>query len=121
MLIQPFVENAIWHGLSGLDHHGQLDIVFRVENDKFIVEIADNGRGRKAAAEIKRQTKGHKSRGVSISESRMRLFQELYKAKIELKIDDGRDKTEKGTIVRIELPSLKVELKTEVEGMDIDS
>jgi hypothetical protein len=52
---------------------------------------------------------------VSISESRMRLFQELYKAKIELKIDDGKDQVAKGTIVRIELPSLKIEPKKENE------
>jgi ligand-binding sensor domain-containing protein len=121
MLIQPFVENAIWHGLADIDYHGHLEIRFELQKGKFFVEIIDNGRGRKAAAEIKRKTKGHRSRGMTISESRMRLFQELYKAKIELKIDDGRDETEKGTIVRIELPSLKVELKTEVEGMDIDS
>ena len=116
MLVQPFFENAIWHGLSDLDYHGQLDILFYKENDKFIVEITDNGRGRKAAAEIKRKAKGHKSRGMCISESRMRLFQELYKAKIELKIDDGKDQREKGTVVRIELPSLIVEPKKENEN-----
>lgn len=45
MLIQPFVENAIEHGLKNIDHKGQLNVLFREENQLLHIEVTDNGTG----------------------------------------------------------------------------
>jgi LytS/YehU family sensor histidine kinase len=78
MLIQPFVENALWHGLMHKTANRRLTIRFHPANDDvFICEVEDNGIGRKKAAEIKAQrtkTISHESKGINISTDRLRLI-----------------------------------------------
>jgi hypothetical protein len=70
LLIQPFVENAVLHGMNTLDVNGKINVKFsRIDNTLFI-EIADNGR---KAVEIA-NTKEHKSLGVSITQKRLTLL-----------------------------------------------
>lgn len=86
LLLQPFVENAINHGLRHKKTHGLLTIkmIFEEENDTLICVIEDDGVGRKRAAEIKIQSlKKHKSRGTQIIEERLATF----KASGELELD----------------------------------
>jgi LytS/YehU family sensor histidine kinase len=52
LVIQPFTENAIWHGLMHKEDKGQLDIDVSEENDYLYIKITDNGIGRKKAAEL---------------------------------------------------------------------
>ncbi|MGL5888248.1 MAG: histidine kinase, partial [Bacteroidia bacterium] len=66
MLIQPFIENAIWHGLLHKENGaGELTITIGRKNDLLQIEIDDNGIGRTAAAAITTNTpKKHKSVGI---------------------------------------------------------
>lgn len=106
MLIQPFVENAIWHGLSHLKEGGLLTLHFERLNERLIVTISDNGKGRKFAKKRMVKDSKHKSKGMSITQNRIRIIERLYKAKIEFSIFDMDESEETGTIVRIDLPLL---------------
>jgi sensor histidine kinase YesM len=79
MLLQPYVENALWHGLMHKEGDRKLCIFFnKEEDDTFKCVIEDNGIGRKKALELKEQqskTKRHVSKGMSISKDRIELLQ----------------------------------------------
>lgn len=105
MLIQPFVENAIWHGLRYLDTKGFLKISMIMEGDNLIVTIADNGIGRKKSEEIKtRFQKEHVSTGMRNIQSRADIINELYKIKIGVAVTDQSEENATGTIVNITIP-----------------
>lgn len=72
LLLQPFVENAIWHGLMNKDGHGQLDIAFAYDDSILTCTIIDNGVGRIKAEELKskKDVKG-KSMGLQITAERL--------------------------------------------------
>lgn len=76
LIIQPYTENAIWHGLMHKEEKGRLRIEISQENDFLVFKIADDGIGRKKAAELnsKSATK-HKSLGLKITEDRIRMMQ----------------------------------------------
>jgi tetratricopeptide (TPR) repeat protein len=75
LLLQPFVENAIWHGLMHREERGFLYIGMRVEGDTLICVIRDNGIGRKRAAQFKsKSVEKHKSMGLQITAERMALL-----------------------------------------------
>jgi len=73
MIIQPFVENAILHGLKHKEGKGILQISFTLKNDILVCEITDNGIGRQSAAEMKNKSAaGHKSSAINITEERLK-------------------------------------------------
>ena len=78
MLVQPFVENAIKHGLSHKHGDKNVDIHFDETNDSFIkVVISDNGIGRQQSAEINGSRKlAHQSMGMKITSDRLQLMQQ---------------------------------------------
>lgn len=79
MLFQPFVENAIWHGLLPLKNirPGKLKIAFRKNGpDSVFVIIEDNGIGREAAGRISRH-KSHNSVAVSLNQERLQLLSQV--------------------------------------------
>lgn len=45
MIIQPFVENSIEHGFSGITYHGELKVLFDEEQENVVIIIIDNGKG----------------------------------------------------------------------------
>lgn len=74
MLLQPFVENAIWHGLSPkVENDRRLDISFDIEHDQLICTIRDNGIGRKLAAQRK-DLENHESFGIRITQERLKIM-----------------------------------------------
>lgn len=102
MLIQPFIENAIWHGLRYIESNGRL-IVKVLDHDQYCsIIIDDNGIGRVKSAELKtKNQKSHNSTALKNIETRLSYIKKIYKKKFELKIVD---KTEgKGTIIYIKL------------------
>ena len=108
MLIQPFVENAIWHGLMQKEEGGKIEIDCRQKNDKIvIVTILDNGIGRERAAELKTKTATrHKSFGMKITSERMDIINQLYHIETKITIQDLKN-TEGvgvGTKVVLEIP-----------------
>jgi hypothetical protein len=110
MLIQPFAENAIWHGLlqkkSGI---GKLDISIMRKDDLLRICIDDNGIGRKAAEELRRGSpRKHKPVGVNNTMERIELIRLQYHKKISAEIIDklNDDGTSAGTTVIILIPDL---------------
>ena len=79
MLIQPYVENAIKHGiLYEKERRCRLDVYFKRTDDELICRIADNGVGRERAKEIQSSfIQMYKSRGTQIVEDRIKIMQEL--------------------------------------------
>ncbi len=104
MIIQPHLENAIWHGLRYLDKKGFLYLNFEFAAEKVVVIIEDNGIGLTKSRELKTNNqKAHESRGLSNTKERISLLNELYKKNISFEIiEKGMPQT--GTIVRIVFP-----------------
>lgn len=82
MLIQPYVENAIWHGLLHKrgEEKGKVIVDIRLESKCLVISITDNGIGRKKAAEIKarKTTNSRKSMGIQITGDRIAMINQLY-------------------------------------------
>ena len=91
LVIQPFVENAIVHGFSGLQKKGLIQIEFTQQKDCILCTITDNGIGRQAASQQKSQRDSlHKSMGLQVTAERLDLLNEN---KVEsLRIEDIIDK-----------------------------
>ena len=90
MLIQPYVENAIWHGISHKETLGIIKINFILDNENLLkCEVIDDGVGRKKAAEIKNaQARKNKSFGMSITKDRLKIINSLKDSKLNMKIVD---------------------------------
>jgi tetratricopeptide (TPR) repeat protein len=75
LLLQPFAENAIWHGLMQKEGQGMLEIAFELENNVLNCYITDNGVGRKKAEALKsRSAEKQKSMGMQITAGRLALL-----------------------------------------------
>jgi tetratricopeptide (TPR) repeat protein len=106
MIIQPYIENAVWHGLRYLDEKGNLDILFTQNENELVVSITDNGIGRKKSTEIKtRNQKTQASVGIQNIESRIGIMNQLYKVNIRATVADAFPGQEHpGTKVEIFIP-----------------
>ena len=106
MMIQPFVENAIWHGLMPLGGKGLVTLTFSQIGGFYHCLICDNGIGRQRAAQMKGRKEPHTSTGVSNVTERIRLMNGPLKNKIQLTIKDLRDPqgVPAGTLVELLLP-----------------
>ncbi|MFN8347255.1 MAG: histidine kinase [Spirosomataceae bacterium] len=104
LLLQPFVENAIWHGLMPSDKPTKnLQIRIRsVGGQRVEFEIEDNGIGRKKSAEMRsRSSVKRKSYGMDITQQRIDLFNRNYPNQLFIEIIDLQRDKETGTLVRI--------------------
>lgn len=108
MVLQPFVENAIWHGLmhKGKDEKGIININIKEEDDRLLCIIEDNGVGREKAKELREKSVlKNKSMGMKITEERLRL---LSRERLEqlIRITDLKDALNHalGTRVEINIP-----------------
>jgi len=103
MLIQPQLENAIWHGLRYKEEKGLLVLSVRTYGNELIVNIEDNGIGRKKSKELKtKHQKDHKSRGLTNTSERISLLNSLYNCRISMEIRDKEEDT--GVIVMFRFP-----------------
>ena len=103
-LIQPYVENAIWHGLMHKKEPGHVSInIKQVENQLHCV-IGDNGVGRKSAKS--NTTSTHKSSGMSINTQRLKLVEVIFKRPVKLIIEDLKNEKGEpnGTRVNLTIP-----------------
>jgi two-component sensor histidine kinase len=98
MIIQPFIENAIEHGFDMTFSSGKVDISIYKEQEKLIIEIADNGSG----YSDNKQSKEYPSRASQIIKDRLLLLNKKYKTDAAFDISNG--KNNKGTSVKIILP-----------------
>ncbi len=104
LILQPFVENAINHGLFHLKRRGTLTICMRLdEADRIICTISDDGIGRKAAAELRRKTyRKHKNRATQIVTERLDIFQRTGETDLQITTEDLHpEREETGTKVVI--------------------
>jgi LytS/YehU family sensor histidine kinase len=106
MIIQPFVENAIKHGLLHKKGNKLLAIRFEKIAESIICTIKDNGVGRQKAAEIKsRSPIAHKSFATNATQKRLELININRKNKITLEFTDlYTDNVASGTEVKIIIP-----------------
>lgn len=89
MLIQPQLENAIWHGLRYKEEKGLLTLSIHTAENELLVTIDDNGIGRKRSQELKtKNQKEHKSRGLTNTNERISLLNSLYHTHISMEIRD---------------------------------
>lgn len=100
MILQPFVENAIKHGILPKQGDGWVKILVREEKDALVCVIVDNGIGRQRSKQIQDSSiKAHKSRGLQLIKDRVEMLNQLdYNIKIDFK-----DPKEGGTIVTIKI------------------
>lgn len=92
MLIQPHLENAIWHGLRYKDEKGMLKLQFINENKQLKVVIEDDGIGLENSQKLKTgNQKLHISRGINNVKERIQLLNDLYKSNIQLTIENRKN------------------------------
>jgi tetratricopeptide (TPR) repeat protein len=113
LLLQPFCENAIWHGLkhladpqSGRHELGRLDIELSMDNKALICRITDNGIGRQKAAEIRsKSAEEKKSLGLNITTERLALLNQEKELSTSYEIVDLKDEKGKaaGTSVKLKI------------------
>ena len=92
LLLQPFCENAIWHGLMNKEGQGHLTITIMKENEYLNCVITDDGIGRAKAGELNKGTaKKEKSMGLKITTERLSLFNQDKEGHTFYEIDDITD------------------------------
>lgn len=92
LLIQPYVENAIWHGLMPKADGGNITIGISIENDSLLINIEDDGIGRENAEALKRKNKfNHTSHGSALNNERIAMFNARYKTNTRVVITDLTD------------------------------
>lgn len=109
MLIQPYVENAIRHGLKPKKSGGEVVVRITMANERLCISVQDSGIGRKASAALKqRQIVQHNSLGLTLTKERLQLLNrtrkktDLYEVEIvDLKDDTGQTT---GTLVKMFFP-----------------
>ena len=106
MLIQPQLENAVWHGLRYKDSAGTLSLSFVADGENILVVIEDNGIGLKKSMELKTEhQKAHNSRGQTNTRERINLLNHLYNTKITIEIIDKAG-DESGVLVKFLFPHI---------------
>ena len=106
LIIQPFIENAIWHGIVPKETGGTVMLNVKKEKGNVKIVVDDNGIGREASQQNKSLTGiTHQSKGVNLTQSRLELDNLLQQRKANLEIIDKKDEKgiPKGTAVVITL------------------
>ena len=107
MLIQPYLENAIWHGLRYTTDKGVLKLSFVKQERKIRVVIEDNGIGIAESKKSKTANQQkHSGRGISNTEERIKILNELYQQDICCTVTDKK-LPEHGVQVLLIIPLLK--------------
>ena len=107
LITQPFVENALRHGLLHKEGPKELWIEVKEREEALTITIRDNGIGRKAAGELRQnQNKGHRSFATEAYEHRIALYNEAHEKKIQLTIEDlvAPSGMASGTAVHLTIP-----------------
>jgi two-component sensor histidine kinase len=104
LLLQPFVENAIWHGLrqsQRTDKRLWIRVLMQ-DGQTLRLEVEDNGIGRQRAADLRsRSATQRKSYGMAITQQRIDLFNRNYAANLDVQLIDIEQQNQTGTLVRM--------------------
>ncbi|WP_228423047.1 tetratricopeptide repeat-containing sensor histidine kinase [Chryseobacterium mucoviscidosis] len=102
MLVQPFLENAIWHGLRYRTTKGFLNLSFEKENEQLKITVEDNGIGIEESKKQKTEhQKARKGRGMKNTLERIDLLNDLYKKEISCTVKDKENNS--GVLVILKL------------------
>ena len=108
LLLQPYVENAIWHGLMHKKEGGSIKIAIEQPSECLLhIEITDNGVGRELAAAYKsKSATRQKSFGLQMTSERISIINQLYQMEADVRIADLKDALNNviGTKVTIQIP-----------------
>lgn len=102
MLLQPYIENAIWHGLRYRKAKGNLEIsISKKDEETVLVAIKDDGIGRKKSQELKTKNQlKQKSKGMSTIKNRVAILNNMYKKRVAVFVSDVLENGE-GTKVEL--------------------
>ncbi|MBS1604760.1 MAG: histidine kinase, partial [Bacteroidetes bacterium] len=117
MLIQPYVENSMRHGLRHkVDGMGHIWLAFKSNGDHLVITVEDNGIGRKKAGSFKtREHIEYQSKGMSLTAERIRMINSKYAVPIFVDVIDLEDSSGRpqGTRVVMQLPFFHIMLEKE--------
>ncbi len=101
LLLQPFVENAIWHGIAPLEEGGTIILFISTSRDNLKIRIEDNGVGYNSNSSLEKR----KNSALRTTQKRLDLIKQLYKRKIEFSIEAiDPNSNKKGTRFSLNLP-----------------
>lgn len=105
MLIQPYLENALWHGIMNRsDRSGKVELKIDRKDQLLVCSITDNGIGRKKAAALRsKHASIHKSSGMQITEERLKILNATRNSSLSVKIVDLEDKDGEALGTRVEI------------------
>ena len=107
-MLQPYVENAIWHGLMHKPEGGAVRVRATQPQENLLqLTITDDGVGRSRAAELKSKSASHrKSFGLKMTSERIALVNQLYQTHTQVRIEDlvDADGQPAGTEVVLQIP-----------------
>ena len=105
MLLQPYIENAVWHGLRYKLQKGHLYIDIQKKNHSEItITIADDGIGRERSRNLKTENqKKHNSKGMSNIKKRVAILNDMYQDKVDVSISNYQEAEDAGTKVVVTL------------------
>ncbi len=106
LLIQPFVENAILHGLVPKEGNGKIEVHFDVQNHQLVCTITDNGIGITKSKEMKENSmKAHQSMALEITKKRLEIMEATIAKSAQIEIKElEENNTIQGTKVTLRLP-----------------
>ena len=109
MITQPFVENAVEHGLRSVEKNGLVEVRFLLDNNTLIIEIEDNGIGLAVTQMLNKGAAKHESMATRITNERLQVIERMTKKQCSLTITDlHSDSAQKsGVLVRIRIPIIK--------------
>ena len=114
LILQPFLENSLWHGLSAKADNKKIELnVFKKSSKFIVIEIVDNGIGRIASQKLKEQKKlKRNSVGIDITKARLANFSESFEDSYSLRIEDlYSDNSPSGTKISLLIPTNKLKNK----------
>ncbi|WP_298354386.1 tetratricopeptide repeat protein [Runella sp.] len=101
LILQPLVENSIWHGIANKEGTGKIKIVISKEGEKMYCAVEDNGIGRKKAASLRSPVQlGRKSMGIELTKKRIAIYDNTQNPENTISYTD----LEEGTRAEIKLP-----------------
>ncbi len=105
LLIQPFVENAILHGIVPKGEKGRIVVQFDQENGKLICSITDDGIGL-SESKIRKENSvtAHKSMALDITKKRLEIMEATLLKSAQIEIQEQKENNQTGTKVTLKLP-----------------
>ncbi|MBE0677835.1 MAG: histidine kinase, partial [Bacteroidales bacterium] len=105
-IVQPFIENAIWHGVMGLDRRkGMIRVSLKMNDNHLVCTVEDDGVGRARSDAMKDRNLPKKSKGIFLAMERLRIINNLQDTNYRIVISDlYPDRVETGTRVEIDMP-----------------